>query len=150
MRRRIVPKSGALPYHYGLRRGFQAVPRAPCLGRAGPIIGAPGRAPARHGNPVMRDLDDLEVLVDNGTPLIFVETLDTTRLEDLCRRLGTRSGRPVFRWTLATGLARFDGAPLVGSGVEPAQVLAHVMTMTQAGLFLLLDLARYLGDGLIL
>src|SRR5437870_428115 len=99
----------------------------------------------------MPDLEDLESLIVTGTPVIFVETADAGRLEDLCRRLGTRCGKPLYRWALATGLARSDGgAVMLGPGSQPAQILSQVLSLPDPALFLLLDLVRYLEEPLII
>jgi hypothetical protein len=97
----------------------------------------------------MRDLADIERLIDSGTALIFVETADSARLEELTARLGTRTGRRAHRWALATGVTRLDGN---GAGVrvaKPADLLAQILAAPDPGLYLLLDLARYLDDPLI-
>ena len=97
----------------------------------------------------MGDLEQLEGLVDNGTPLVFVETADSSRLEDICTRLSTRCARPYFRWSLASGLTRNGGGTLMGPGAQPAQVLQHVLSIREPSLFLLLDLSKFLDDALI-
>src|SRR5262249_13849414 len=97
----------------------------------------------------MSDLEQLESLVDNGTPLVFVETADPSRLEDICARLSTRCSRPSFRWSLASGLTRNGGGTLMGPGAQPAQVLQHVLSIREPSLFLLLDLSKFLDDALI-
>jgi SpoVK/Ycf46/Vps4 family AAA+-type ATPase len=111
---------------------------------------AAGRVAPRVKEVTMRDLADIERLIDSGTALIFVETADTTRLEELGGRLGVRTGRRAFRWALATGLTRLDGngAP-IRAAAKPADVLAQILATPDPGLYLLLDLARYLDDALI-
>jgi hypothetical protein len=98
----------------------------------------------------MRDLADIERLIDSGTALIFVETSDAARLEELASRLATRTGKPAWRWALATGLTRLGpgGLPQRGAG-KPADLLAQVLATPEPALWLLHDLARYLGEPLI-
>lgn len=98
----------------------------------------------------MSDLEDLVLLVDARTPLIFIDSSDAARVEDVFVRVAARSGRPLYRWSLASGLSRRDGdlpAP-ARSGSKPADVLAQVLAQREPGLFLLHDLARYLEDPL--
>ncbi len=100
----------------------------------------------------MRDLDDLELLIDTGTPLIFIQTGDAARAESLVRRLGARNGAPLYRWSLATGLSRGGEQPApaaAGNALKPSQMLAQVLSLREPALFLLFDLPRYLDDPLI-
>jgi AAA+ superfamily predicted ATPase len=98
----------------------------------------------------MRDLQDLELLIDLGTPLVFVETSDSARLDELFQRLGTRTGKPLFRWALATGMrAVGPSAMATRPGSKPAEVLSQILAATEPALYLLLDLVRYLDDALI-
>lgn len=97
---------------------------------------------------MMRDLEEFERLVDMGTPLTFVETNDLLRLEEICQRLETRTGRPLFRWTLATGLARISHseATRIAQCTKPVDILNHILATQEPGLYLLLDMVRYLED----
>lgn len=98
----------------------------------------------------MNELKDLELLIDTRTPLILIETTDFTRVEVLFQRLGTRTGLPVWRWTLASGLQRLDDGVAPSARLpEPQKLLAHLLTLTQPGLYLLQDLHRYLNDALV-
>lgn len=96
----------------------------------------------------MSDLEDLTLLVDARTPLIFVDSSDAARVEDVFMRVAARSGRPLYRWSLAAGLSRRDGEAAAGarSGTKPAEVLAQILAQREPALFLLHDLARYLED----
>jgi len=100
----------------------------------------------------MEDLEDLELLIATGTPLIFVETGDSARIAQLFQRLSARSDRPAFKWSLATGLVGVgaDGAvPAVRAAGKPSDVLAQVLLAREPGLYLLYDLPRYLEDALV-
>jgi hypothetical protein len=98
----------------------------------------------------MRDLEDLELLVDMGTPLVFIQSGDTQRVETLCARVSTRCGMPLHRWSLAAGLTRGDDAPAPAIQVQPADLLARILAAAEPGLWLLLDLAGYLEEKLVL
>lgn len=96
----------------------------------------------------MSDLKDLEILIETRTPLIFAETSDPVQVEQLFRRLAARSGRPLYRWTLATGLNRLDAPTAAGGGRSPPEVLSRILATAEPGLYLLMDLGRYLEDAL--
>jgi hypothetical protein len=99
----------------------------------------------------MSDLEDLEVLIGTRTPLIFIETGQPQRAEELFRRLAQRSGLPLFRWALAVGLTRLDGQYAAQKfNMKPSDVLGQILSTVNAGLYLLLDLHRFLDDPLTL
>lgn len=96
----------------------------------------------------MRDLEEFERLVSMGTALAFVETSDSLRLEEICQRLKARTGRALFRWTLATGLARLShsGAIRIAQCAKPVDILNHILAAQEPGLYLLLDMVQHLDD----
>ncbi|MDB5973146.1 MAG: ATPase [Hydrocarboniphaga sp.] len=98
----------------------------------------------------MSDLEDLALLVDARTPLIFVDSSDAARVEDVFARVATRCGRPLYRWSLASGLSRGDGTAVPGDrgDNQAADILAQILAQHELALFLLHDLARYLEDPL--
>jgi len=98
----------------------------------------------------MANIQELELLVTTRTPLILVETVETARVEELFRRLTTRTGRPLFRWALATGLQALEPPSTVATCQKPADVLQYVLQSRTAAMFLLLDLHRVFDDPVIL
>ena len=98
----------------------------------------------------MQDLQDLETNIEAGVALIFVESSDSVRVEEVFVRLGPRFGRPMYRWSLATGLAALSGAAAVASAAKPGETLQRILGMHEPAFFLLLDLDRYLDDALVL
>ena len=100
----------------------------------------------------MSDLEDLQLLVEARTPLIFVDSSDAARVEEVFARVATRSGRPLYRWSLASGLSRRDGGkdtPVAGSsGAQAVDVLGQILAQREPALFLMHDLPRYLEDPL--
>ena len=71
--------------------------------------------------------------ISSGTPLLFIETDDEKQVEDLFRRIATRTGKPTKRWSVATGLQPLDNShEAVQSLREPDKVLAAVAHRTEA------------------
>jgi len=99
----------------------------------------------------MTDIKDLELLVAARTPLLLIETVETQRVEDLLRRLTARSGRPLFRWSLAAGLQALE-PPGANSAQcqKPTELLQQVLQTRAAALYMLLDLHRVLDDPVVL
>jgi AAA+ superfamily predicted ATPase len=98
----------------------------------------------------MTDIKDLELLVTTRTPLIVVETIETARVEELFRRLTVRTGRPLFRWALATGLQALEPPGTVSLCQKPTDLLQHVLQTRAAALYLMLDLQRVFDDPVVL
>ncbi|MBU0500364.1 MAG: AAA family ATPase [Gammaproteobacteria bacterium] len=99
----------------------------------------------------MNELKDLEIIIDSGTPIVLIETNEEGRVEALFRRLSTRLGRPLFRWSIATGLIRLDmptGGATKGQGA--AEALGRIMAAPEPGLYLLFDIHHWIDDPLTL
>lgn len=97
----------------------------------------------------MNEMRDLELIIDSGVTTVFIETADEERVVDLCRRLARRNGKPLYRWSVATGLLRIEEAPL--TRFKPQQlneVLAQVSQVASAGVYLFLDSHPWLDDPL--
>lgn len=97
----------------------------------------------------MNDMHDLELIIDSGVTTVFIETSDEQRVVDLCGRLAQRNGKPLYRWSVATGLLRIEDAPL--TRFKPQQlneVLAQVSQAAIAGVYLFLDSHPWLDDPL--
>jgi len=115
----------------------------------------------------MANIQELELLVTTRTPLILVEPWKRRASKSCFRRLTTRTGRPLFRWALATGLQALE-PPATAMGwwkcwkrrssfqydrrscQKPADVLQYVLQSRTAAMFLLLDLHRVFDDPVIL
>ncbi|GAB6041738.1 AAA family ATPase [Endothiovibrio diazotrophicus] len=90
-------------------------------------------------------------MVGSGTSLLFVESGDEREVETLFRRLATRLGRPLLRWSVASGLKALNGEPASRPGVrEPAKILAEIPGRTTPTLWLLMDFHHWLDDPLVL
>ncbi len=93
----------------------------------------------------MNDLRDLELLLSVHTPILVIESLEEPRVLEILVRLGVQSGRPVFRWSLAEGLARADRPlPPQRTTAEPVEVLRHIKATSLPGLYVLLDFHPFL------
>ena len=93
------------------------------------------------------DLKDLAALVRAGTPLILIETPEEPRVVELFRGLLAELFRPLYRWTITTGLVRLDMdlEQAERGGSDASSALRAMAGHTQRGLYLLLDFHPYLG-----
>ena len=92
-------------------------------------------------------INDLEILLRSRVPIIVVETRDEKRALEAFKRLALRTGQPVMRWSVTTGLQRIDlDLQAQAHAKEPDQALAQIKATGTAGLYLLLDFHPYLED----
>ncbi|NCA68529.1 MAG: AAA family ATPase [Sphingobacteriia bacterium] len=98
---------------------------------------------------MMPDLHDLELLLRSDTPLILIESLEEPRVTELFAGLALRIAEPAFCWTVTEGLRRLEldnRAPK--RFVDPTEVLRHIRSGQQRGVFLMLDFHPYLDHPL--
>lgn len=86
--------------------------------------------------------DELQLLINSGTPIIAVETTEEERLEKLLLAIAIQMSVPLYTWSVITGLSRFTGQPLYGSD-DPEKALANIGSIQGDAIFLLKDFARY-------
>ncbi|MBF0255975.1 MAG: AAA family ATPase [Gammaproteobacteria bacterium] len=99
----------------------------------------------------MSDLQDLELIINTGTPIILIETTEETRVEALFQRLAVRLARPLFRWSVASGLQRVDLGGFPGRGQQqPEEVLRLIHASASPGLYLLYDFHHWVDDPMTL
>jgi SpoVK/Ycf46/Vps4 family AAA+-type ATPase len=101
----------------------------------------------------MYDQHDLTLIIDSRVPLIAVETHDEPRfMEFLARAVvsaATDGYRPLFRWSVTDGLQRLDiELEPQSHNSEPEQVLRHIRSVDQPGIYVLLDLHPFLENPL--
>lgn len=95
----------------------------------------------------MADIKDLELIVTSGLSLVLIETHDESRIESLFQRLSNRLAKPLFRWSVATGLRSLnDDLPVSGQTRTPTEVLGHILASPSPGIYLLLDIHPWLED----
>lgn len=101
-----------------------------------------------------------------------METVEEMRVVDLVRTASVELKLPVFEWSIADGLTRCgsnapvivpgepksaaqfpnlpETAQVIGNTREPAQVLAHLATMTLDSVFILKDFHRHMDDPVVI
>jgi AAA+ superfamily predicted ATPase len=99
---------------------------------------SPPTGVALHG----KKHDELRLLVNSRNPIITVETTEEDRFEELLQSLSTELSVPLFTWTITTGLAKWNGAPIYGTD-EIEKALANIALIHGEAIFLLCDVGRY-------
>src|SRR6516165_6352659 len=103
-------------------------------------------------------LERIKVLIDSSTPVVVIETVEEPRAVELVRTACSQLNLPVFEWSIADGLSRSGGNAAIGGKPaqaivntrEPAQVLAHLETMTIDAAFVLKDFHRHVDDPVVI
>ena len=124
-------------------------------------------------------LDRLKVYINSSSPLVIIETIEEQRALDLVRLAASDLQLPVFEWSVADGLRRYEARPSrsmppgnyavqdflapitqneinIASGAgsilntqEPAGVLAHLLTLTMSAVYILKDFQRHIEDAVV-
>ncbi|MFN3712540.1 MAG: AAA family ATPase [Alcanivoracaceae bacterium] len=96
----------------------------------------------------MKEVKDLQLLIESRYPVIVIETWEEKRALELLQRIGMTTSRPVFHWTVTSGLTRseFVDAPAFSDSGEPEQVLQQILKTRQPGIYALCDFHPFLRD----
>jgi hypothetical protein len=89
---------------------------------------------------------DLKALVQSFHPVIAFDTAEEERVEQLADAVAAELQLPVFVWTLTSGLFRKPGANGTINTAVPAELFAHMQTLSLEAVFLLKDVAKHLAD----
>src|SRR5579871_4413954 len=113
----------------------------------------------------------LKILVNSSTPIVVMETVEEVRAIKMARSVCAELDLPLFEWSIADGLVRSGGSsprtipdgktasprvampdqaqPAIVNTREPAQVLAHLETMTIDAVVVLKDFHRHVDDPVV-
>ena len=89
---------------------------------------------------------DLKALVQSFHPVIAFDTAEEERVEKLADTVAGELKLPVFVWTLTSGLFRKPGANGTINTTVPAELFAHMQTLSLEAVFLLKDVAKHLAE----
>jgi hypothetical protein len=95
----------------------------------------------------MNAIQDLRLLLERRVPLISLESREELRVIELLQQANTDFPRPLFRWTVTSGLQRLDeGYKPQRFNAKPTDVLQHLVDVRQSGIYVLIDFHPYLED----
>ena len=97
----------------------------------------------------MNEEHDLELLLRSRTPIVVIESTEEPRALALLTRVGIGLRQAVFSWTVTEGLKRSDvDLPGQRFNAAPGDVLGHLRSTRQPGVYVLLDFHPWLDDPL--
>lgn len=92
----------------------------------------------------MADVQDLETLINSRYPILYLETHEERRAEDLLKGIAHHLGLALFTWTATEGLRRQGQDKAVYQTKAPLEALGFIGTSDLPALYLLKDFHRYL------
>ena len=93
------------------------------------------------------DHHDISLLLRSHTPILVLQTHEERRALDLLKDISLNMGASIFKWSVATGLQRFDIVLEAQTHLkEPTKVLEHINASKFEGIYLLLDFHPYMKD----
>jgi len=95
----------------------------------------------------MNDHRDLATLIRSRVPVILLETREELRALELLKNVARETKKPLFKWSVTEGLLRMDPGYLPQKhNRRPEDVLGHIKSAGQPGIFLLLDLHPFFPE----
>jgi len=92
-------------------------------------------------------MHDLEVLIESGRRLIVIETEREGCFIEGFRRLGQRSTRAYYQWTVTQGLLRLaNGYQYQKHNKDLNQLFGQILSTDHQGVFVLVDYHHFLQD----
>jgi SpoVK/Ycf46/Vps4 family AAA+-type ATPase len=97
----------------------------------------------------MEELNDIELMVKKGAPLIAIESYEEPRVLELCTRLAMKTFRSLYSWSCITGLTNgvfVDDHTHKPELQKPAELLASIRQKNEAGIYVLCDFHVYFDE----
>lgn len=94
----------------------------------------------------------LQLLIQSGNPLISIETSDEERALSVVRDAATSIPRPLFEWSITSGLKPFEEGVLGRAVTKPGKVvpsLTHVLKLQERAVYLFHDLGPHCKDAIV-
>jgi hypothetical protein len=95
-------------------------------------------------------LRELELLIKSRYPIIYLETWEEERAEELLSIVAKNLGKPLFLWTATKGLFRWGAQNAIYNTTQPLQVLTHISSTDLMAIYLLKDFHQYLEDPVVI
>lgn len=91
-------------------------------------------------------MEDLRLLVQSRYPILYVETWEEERLEQLLIAVAVELGLPFWTWSVSQGLRRRGTDQAAYETQQPLAALRHVASLSTSGIYLLRDFHPFLPD----
>ena len=78
----------------------------------------------------MEDVNDIELIIKKGSPLVVIESYEEPRVLELCTRLAIKTFTVLYSWRCTTGLQNgvLDSPPVGGTSADHTSLENHSAT----------------------
>ena len=91
-------------------------------------------------------MEDLKLLIRSRYPILYVETYEEERMEDLLAAVAADLGLPFWTWSVTRGLHRRGTEQPVYDTTQPLALLRHLGALHSPGVYLLRDFHPFFSD----
>lgn len=110
--------------------------------------------PIQSHSSIHSAISEIDTLIRARYPILYLLTHEEARLEALLVSLARKQNKPLFIWTVTSGLKEYQdakesdqsGALQIGGYSSPIEILNHIQSINAAAIFLLKDFHPYLED----
>ena len=97
----------------------------------------------------MDSTKDIEALIRSRYPLVFLNTYEEKRAEQMLSTVAGGLGMQFFTWSATGGLSLYGRSETIYNTVQPLQVLGHIDLANMEAVFLLKDFHQHLGRPIV-
>ncbi len=97
----------------------------------------------------MENLKDLKLLVQSRHPIVAIASFEEERVMTLVERVAGELRVPGYVWKATSGLSRFGTEQAIYETQAPIKALQTILSMRGDGIYLMLDLHRFLEEATI-
>jgi len=99
----------------------------------------------------MNDLQDLELLIQSETPIIYIQSNEEKRISELVFRLGKRFGKQAFHWSVIGGLREYEAKTAINNTENtPDAALQYIAQNKKPSVTVLFDIHPYLDEPVLI
>lgn len=110
--------------------------------------------PIQSHSSIHSAISEIDTLIRARYPILYLLTHEEARVEALLVGLARKQNKPLFIWTVTSGLKEYQdakesdqlGALQIGGYSSPIEILNHIQSINAAAIFLLKDFHPYLED----
>lgn len=100
------------------------------------------------------NLDEIEILIRARYPLIYITTWEEKRVESELLKIGTRTDKKVYSWTVTQGLVNASSPKSSILGMDSTRdlitALDNIQKASEPALYIIKDIHHYMNDASII
>lgn len=100
------------------------------------------------------NLDEIEILIRARYPLIYITTWEEKRVETELLKIGTRTDKKVYSWTVTQGLINLSAPKTSILGMDSTKdliiALDNIQKASEPALYIIKDIHHYMNDASVI